>query len=86
MSAMRAKGIRAENDASRALAETPHVYISCSNCSHKFEPFAPADDSEESEEPQTAPPVSPSPLHAHWAQHDDDDETDDEEADGHLPG
>ena len=70
----------------KALAETPHVYISCSNCSHKFEPFAAADESEGNEEPHTTPPVSPSPLHAHWAQHDDDDETDDEEADGHLPG
>ena len=80
------KGSVPKTTLQEALAETPHVYISCSNCSHKFEPFAPADDSEESEEPQTAPPVSPSPLHAHWAQHDDDDETDDEEADGHLPG
>ena len=80
------KGSVPKTTLEKALAETPHVYISCSNCSHKFEPFAPADEKEESQEAHTAPPVSPSPLHAHWAQHDDDDATDDEAADGHLPG
>lgn len=64
----------------KALAETPHVHISCSNCAHKFEPFAPA----EEENKQAVP----SPLEAHWAQHDDDEDggdADEEMADGNLP-
>lgn len=75
----------------KALAETPHVYISCSNCTHKFEPFAPVEElageePEEPAEPQTGPSPPPSPLEEHWAQHDDDADADTEEAEGNLPG
>lgn len=80
----------------KALAKTPHVYISCSNCAHKFEPFAPIEEAEasaggEAEAPtepetDTVTGTAPSPLEEHWAQHDDEDDADSDAAEGHLPG
>lgn len=81
----------------KALAETPHVYISCSSCAHKFEPFASLHqmDGDQTDELEAAPSpnaplISPlaAPLEEHWARHDDaeDGDTDTGEAEGHLPG
>ena len=72
----------------KALAETPHVYISCSNCAHKFEPFAPIEEAgRDAAETASQQEAAPSPLEEHWAQHDDDGEdADADEAAGHLPG